>query len=452
MKHIAFLLIVVLLVPTTIWVACASARARTWLLTILLCASAFDDVANINFWSHELYRGSERGMEVSLVDLIAWSMIAALFLLRPRQIKYVPYNSLWMLLLFVCTCISSIDAPIPLYAAFVIFKLLKLYLLYWCVVNYLMLEGSFEAVWRALVVLGFIVAITTFQQKYLGGVYRTTGPFDHPNVVPSYLHPLIPMALAWSIALPSSERWRQALTLLAAFGMIFAVISTQSRAGQALIALYAPLIIVMTVRRMPSPWGRKLARITLIVLALGAAMAADSVINRFRYAPASSAIVRQELNVAAYRMIAEDPWFGKGLNQFSHLLTTNPSYRAGAQALSTTRQGSVVHHVYLLISAEMGLVGLLVFAVVMARFMILFLRFAWRRYSMESTLLFAGAIGIAAVHATGFLEWTLRISSVGNQFVIMTAVCVALAMRVRQTPAGAPAGALSVARRGSQSR
>ncbi len=73
-----------------------------------------------------------------------------------------------------------------------------------------------------------------------------------------------------------------------------------------------------------------------------------------------SLVVRQQLNVASLKMISDHPLLGVGLNNF---LIALPQYY---QLKNITRFYQPAHNIYLMMAAETGLVGLIIFIIFIA--------------------------------------------------------------------------------------
>ncbi len=431
MKFVAFFALFFLSVPVMTLAATTSARARGWLVTALLFSTALGDIANINFVSWELYRGPDRGFELNLADLITWSLLPTLLFLSSRRPRLLPYNWGFMAAFFALALLTSVGVDRPLFTAFTLFKLVKHYLVYWVVINCLAQDVPLQAIWRGLIAIGILVTALALKQKYGDGIFRVRGPFDHSNGIPLYLHVAMPVLLLWGLAAKNPLGRRALLSITVALGMVFVVVATQSRAGQVLVLGNLVVALVLANRRYRTGGVRKASLAIVLLALLGGLKSTDSILERFRTAPEQSRIAREELNRTAELMIADHPLMGVGLNQFSHVAATTPRYYMHKEVLANERQSSVAHHIYLLTAAEMGYPGLIVFLIIMGRFMWPCLRHGFCRDSRMSLPLFGCFLGFTAVHLQGFLEWGLRISPVIYLFIMMSAFSVVLTERVR---------------------
>jgi O-Antigen ligase len=280
-------------------------------------------------------------------------------------------------------------------------------------------------VWYGFLGIGTYLGLITAKQKYLDGMYRVIGPFDHSNTIPAYVNLIMPTLFIWGLSDRSFRLRETVLSLFISLGLVFAVFATQSRAG--LVLSTGLLLGMLTLAGIRIQTGRVyLTGIVIMILMIGGGIkASDTIINRFLNAPKTSEEARNEFNVAARKM-AVDHVFGVGLNNFSKVLTENERYNSHIRVMASEKQSGVVHHFYLLTAAEMGMPALLIFLLIIFRFTIMFLRMGWKNRSTGGMLLLGLAAGAIALHLTGFLEWVLRITPVSYQFVITSGFGVAL--------------------------
>ena len=279
------------------------------------------------------------------------------------------------------------------------------------------------------------------KQKYLEGLYRIHGPLDHSNGIPLYSNLIIPVLLLWGLTDRRLSRAQAGLTILASLGLVFAVVATQSRAGTVLSG--ACVLGALGVANLRAS-SRRVSFTTAFVLLCvvgGGAMAADTIIRRFKEAPESSEQARHEFNDAA-RLMAQDHTFGVGLNSFSRVLTDEPRYNQFMEVMKGEEQAGVAHHIYWLTAAETGYPGLVVFVIVIGRFAWLAGWSAWRhRQYFEGILLAGSLLGFCALHAQGTLEWGLRITPITFVFTVACATVAGVAERLKDLDARLTAGA-----------
>src|SRR4051794_30781579 len=89
--------------------ACFSARGRDAAFMLIILGAVYIDRMSVHFVSREWYRGTSRGFEFSLVDILAVSLLAGLLLARrsaQSQRLFWPASLALMLLFFLWSCVS----------------------------------------------------------------------------------------------------------------------------------------------------------------------------------------------------------------------------------------------------------------------------------------------------------------------------------------------------------
>ena len=96
---------------------------------VILPVMMFHQVS-INFFSHETYRGTSRGMEVSLVYLIAAAMLVAMLILYRKKPLFPDKGSKIYLVYFLLCIPSLINADNTLFAWFELWKMIMMYIVF----------------------------------------------------------------------------------------------------------------------------------------------------------------------------------------------------------------------------------------------------------------------------------------------------------------------------------
>lgn len=447
MKYLLFTVVFAMGVPLMAAAGAWSHRARGFLLAALVFSTVLGDFANINFMSLEAYRGPDRGFEVNLTDLITLSLVLSLLVTHAGRVQWLPYNTVPMAAFFALATVCTVMSSAPLLGSFTLFKLVRFYALYWCVVNCLRTGTNLEYIFTGFIGIALLLIAVVARQKYQLHIYRVHGTFDHSNTIPPYANQILPLLAVWSAT--ARRATRTALAGIAVVGLLFAVMATFSRAGILLAGL--GVFVSLALAAAGAPRGRVALLATLMVVAsvAGSVKAWDTLIERFTKAPQSSLEARQEFNIAADMMAQRNP-LGIGLNNFSHVLTNTPRYRRHITVMAGEEQSGVAHHIYRLTAAELGYSGLLLFLIVIARFTWVA---AWRGMTLggrEGAVLRGILVAYLTLHASGFLEWTFRTTPVLYLFAILSGMVVALSRSAGhgRLPAGTcrPIGAAGLGR------
>lgn len=442
MKYLVFVFALIVGVPALAALAFGSGRRRGQMLAVIAFSAVLGDSVGVNFFSTELYRGPDRGFEVTLTDLMCLSLAGVIALKGGRSLRWFPAGTAPMLLLYLCGFVSLKEASSPWLSMFTLFKGLRLYLLYWTVYNALVTGVDLAWLRRGLSAAGLWMTFFAVKQKYIEGLYRIHGTFDHSNGVPLYADLAIPFLLLSAISDRSLSRREALFTLAAALGLVFSVVTTQSRAGTLLSAGLVLGALLVAHIKAPSSRVTRVSWAVLALMAIGGAMAADTIIRRFQEAPESSEEAREEFNAAALDMARDHPT-GVGLNNFSRALTENPRYHAHLVVMKSEEQGGVAHHIYLLTAAEMGWYALGAFLLVLGRFWFTSLLEGLRNPGLHGATQLAFWMGATALHLQGTLEWGFRVTPISYQFLILAGAAMAHAAgrRTRQATPKAKAHA-----------
>ena len=424
MKYAVLAVALTLGVPVAAVAAIWFTRVRGYLLSLMIFLTVLGAHGSVNAVSRELYRGPDRGFEFTAADLVSSALIIAMVARFPRRIDWFPRNTWLLLLFFLYACLLAATAAEPLFTAFSLWKCLRIFCLYWCTVNCLRLGTHRRYVWLGYAGAASVIGVLAVYQKYLLGIYRVPGPFDHSNTIPLYANLILPVLLIWALCDRELPLWKCVASIVLSLGLMFAVICTFSRLGIALAAgCFLGAVLWANLRSSSVRVRTATLALGLVALA-GLVRVAGPIVNRIQTAPPTSEEARDEFNYAAQLMLRDHP-FGVGLNNFSYVLTTHTEYREHFEAMKNEEQAGVCHHIYWLTAAETGYLGLALYLALIIRFCWSALRGSWRNRSIYGALLFGVFLGLGALQASGFFEWAFRVTPVMQLFAIQAAVAVA---------------------------
>ena len=106
---------------------CLSRRLRDLFFFLLVVLTPMTQGLDVNFLSREWYRGTTRGFEFSLMDILSLSILFS-SLLRPHRGQsrwYWPASLGWMLLFFFYACFSVAISDPKLFGLFELTKMLR---------------------------------------------------------------------------------------------------------------------------------------------------------------------------------------------------------------------------------------------------------------------------------------------------------------------------------------
>lgn len=367
--------------------------------------------------SLEQYRGTDRGFDVSLLDVAAYVLyFAAPPASRPAPFRAVRYAY------FAVGLASLALAPAPLYGVFTLWSLLKVYLMISA------LYRAFEDVelvgvlYKGLSVGLIYLLIVCLYQRYVQGVNQVAGTFAHQNTMGMAAY----MAAAAIFPLVIRGDGGRLSAGAIASATLVVILSLSRGCLVALPAILATLSVASIVRK---PTRQKAWVIVLgfaAALVLGA-KSFDTIFARFTGAPERSAESRVIYEAMAHAMFRDHP-LGVGLNQFS-LMAGDDGYMSVAAAMdaSWVSPNALVHNIYLMTLAELGIAGLVLYVALIGQPILAALRGAWRhKNDLRGELLFGCFAGLVAFSIHGQLEWVARQARALYLFWMLCVVVAAL--------------------------
>ncbi|MCA9470231.1 MAG: O-antigen ligase family protein [Nitrospira sp.] len=416
--------------------AAMSEKIAKWAFAGFLLSTMY--MVDINFMSHEWYRGSTRGFEFSTSDLLL-IVLLGLVLVRhfvshqnESQTEWLPVGSIPFLMFIGVAGLSLSKAHYPLFGMFELSKLIKGYLIFWSIGN-LAQGADFRRVAFGSLCLVVIVEVGYGAFQHFSGVYRIQGSLGHPNSYAMYLNMLIPIMLAAALRMPD---WRKQFLLLGLVaGGAASVIVTFSRGGWMALFLALVCVCVLSIRQDFSFRNGMVIAIAC-VLCLGLILKAmPRMIERWTDAPERSLYSRLQMNQAGYLMVSQSPWIGIGINNsaawfadkekeirkntlqgpnmFDFLLgslqLSNEKLEQEITPVLYVENGVLIHNIYIVTAAETGIVGCALFIFLGIRFLFVSGRLAIQKQTSEMSWWVIGIFcAFLAVYVQGLAEWEMR--------------------------------------------
>ena len=260
-------------------------RYVVWGMVAALCL--YQGTA-INFHSFEEYRGSSRGMEVSVIYLFAAALLLVAALRRSLP-RFVPSVGAGIYLLYFLLCLPSWGAAEDtLFCWMETWKMAMMYLTYLAVLAYLETTDDLKSVLRAFAffaIWNFLLVV----KAHVSGVYQPHGVFPHQNSMVMAMHLFGSLFFAFYMA----KGWRGGkVETLAFIAAAAAAVRSYSRGAIALMPLsYAIILVLLWWKGTPRGSTMRLVnRFLPIALAgaVGLAAMLPRIIERFQTAPESS--------------------------------------------------------------------------------------------------------------------------------------------------------------------
>lgn len=446
---LALTILPVALVGITV-LLCLSRRARGIAFFVLAAGLVVATRLDVNFFSHEWYRGTTRGIEVSFVDLLAFGIVfSSIFFPLPGQRRFYWPAGLGFILLYMAYAAFSIMVSEP--KVFGVFELSKMFRALMCFLAgalYVQSERELRILILALAVAVLYEGLDAVHQRYGQGIYRVTGSLDHPNSLSIYLLMTAPiMVAAFNSTLPL---WMRLLCLAAICSAGMGVVLTASRA-----AIPAFGLVMLGATLACISWKitiRKVAVTTIIMLAVGGVLIKSWDIVMARYAEAT---VGEEYadetkdNRGRYLRLAgailEEHFLGVGLNNWSYWVSKKYARQIGVNEYedyddipesllkSTTefdwasKYAAPAHNLGAITAGELGIPGLILFSLLWLRWFTMSGSFIFPRVLQPLRRIPVGIFfGLFGVFLQSLTEWVFRQTQVLLSIHLLVGVLASL--------------------------
>ena len=409
MKYVVFAFAALGVPPLALllWVNLRWARYVIWGVFAALCLY---QATAINFFSHEKYAGSSRGMEVSLIHLLALALLAALALRRKVQ-SWLPDGGFRIYVLYFLLCLPSLAAADSvLISWFELWKMILLFFFYLAVYTYLKASDDVPSILGGIVffvVVNFVVVV----KMHYSGVYQPGGLFPHRNCMAMSMNLFGPVFFAFYLTNGIGGLFRTSVFLALACAAV-AMLWSYSRGAIAVAPVGYGITAAACLFEGKNGFG-KFKRLLPIILVgiVGVAAVLPRVIERFAKAPTSSGDTRVELAYCASEMIKDEPMRGVGINNWSLKMSPPHDYQARASEIVGRELDytGIVETVYLLVGAECGLPALAAMLLWFGWYWVRCLGLLRRLRKSRWFFVPAGLLGgLTANYMQSVLEWVLR--------------------------------------------
>ena len=389
------------------------AQNRRWMryaFVGVVAAMCLYEATSINFLAHPDYRGTSRGLEVSLAHLMAFSLLGAVAF-SGRLRRLVPDRGAALFLLYALLCLPSLSAAENvLFGLFEVWKTALLYVLYLAVRSYLRATDDLRTVLRALAAFA-AVNFAVVVRAHFAGVWQPHGLFPHQNSMAVAMNLLGCLFLAGYVEHGAGTRLGR-LCLAGLLCAAAAAVRSYSRMALALMPVgYGLAWLLCVVRVRPRRWLARTVPLAVAGLVALAAMA-PRIVQRFETAPKESGSTRVELALCAWEMVKDEPLRGVGLNNWG--IKINPPYEYAERAGRVRDWGgdtsdALVETVYLLTAAECGIPALLALLAWFAWHLLRCIPLARTLRGTPWAFVPAGlAGGLAAAYLQSCFEWVFR--------------------------------------------
>ncbi|HGG59649.1 MAG TPA: O-antigen ligase domain-containing protein [Gammaproteobacteria bacterium] len=356
-KLLFLLILASITIPVTYLAILKSTKLEWILLVAALVTSTLTTRLGVTFLAHDaFYRGTVFGYTIQVADLIYLPFFLRAIVNKPPLETQV-LGGIYLLFCAIVV-ISAWAAPVNEhgYSDYAIFEIIKLGLVLGVFANHVT-ERTLEALVVALLIIATFHGMSFLWDRYVLGVYRVSAFLHHPNLMGSFVV-LVSMPLLFLLAAPQRRSIIQTFVLaIPALLISLGAILSVSRSALALMIVGVFCILLYVALRRANRalrWG-----LLLFALAIPIAFkAADTFIERLESTGLSGG-GREEMDALAITM-GLDHFTGVGINNYS----------LAARSYDTEHFAAVhfhddlppAHNAFLLMMAETGVVGMILFS------------------------------------------------------------------------------------------
>jgi len=446
-KDLMALALLFFAIPTSAFITTISQRARDIAFFVLVSGAVVTDRLDVNFLSQYWYRGTTRGLEFSIVDLAAISILIGSFLMpRPGESRFYWPASLGLMLAFVLYSGASVLFSDPkVYGVFELSKMLRGLICFLAAALYVRSERQLRILVFALCCAVCLQGALGLKQRLIGGISRVPGTLEHENSLSMYLCLVAPLFVAAiNSSLPKLLRVASSIAIAAA---AVCSVLTISRAG---VPIFALVVLGATAFCVSWRLTLKKAVVTAFVIVGIAGLSLktwDSLKERYAEASFADEYLDEDQEGRGYylrvaKVIVEDKFFGVGLNNWSYWVSKKYGAMVGRpyddyddlreeepddDAVAGYIWAAPSHNLAALTVGELGVPGLALMALLWMRWFQMGVRFLFKRNPEAMHRLGVGIFfGLCGIFLHSLTEWTFRQTHIFLTFNILIGTLASL--------------------------
>ena len=408
MKYLIFLITIMGVLPLGYMLTMNSKFMRYAFFAVCLPVMMFNQVS-INFFSHEIYRGTSRGMEVSLVYLAAMAMLIGMLILHRTKPLFPDRGSKIYLVYFLLCIPSLINADNALYSWFELWKMIMMYIVFLTTYYYLYYYRDFNTV---MVGFGIVAAVTfgSVVMQHVKGIHQANGLFPHQNSMGMYMNLIAPVFFAYYFN--ANKGWKRFLYVGFFLVASAACMRTYSRGSMVCLPFGCFITAMLSLRYQFHMRKIQILLPIFLICIFGALLLLPNIIKRFENAPKESLMTRQYLAASAWNMMKDKPFAGVGLNNWG--IKINPpypycEYRYENRRIAKDFKEGIVETSYLLVGAECGFFALAAFLSWLGYYYICACKLVKQLRRSNFFFIPAGVVGgLTAIYMQSTLEWVMK--------------------------------------------
>lgn len=424
-KHVIFFLGLFAGVPILAVILNSNLKYLRWGVFLLIFSIPFIHSTGIGLLGDPMYRGTSRGFEIALPDLLALSLLFSIIIKKSKLIL-IPKGTYFYFIYFLFSAISIINAGYVIYSFYEILKMILAYIFFISIYNYIYLYKDFRTILYSFSVLILYNLILMLYQKYKIGFYQPSGLFTHRNSTSMFINLVAPIFLSFLLQTKVKE------ILFYFFFFTYSicaltVVLALSRGAIFFFPVSSAIVASFSIAAKVTRRKVLIISIFFIIAVTGSFYAAPMVAERFERASERSGETRVRLAKIAVRM-ANDKFWGIGLNNWGVKVNPPYTYAEGLRPVEDEDfKDAIVETIYLLVAAECGWIG---FTSLILWFGYYFVQNALniRRYKNTPTSYMPIGIfaGLFAVLGQSTLEWALKQTPNFYELMLIFAIIAAM--------------------------
>ena len=434
-------------VPASVIACCVSQRARDAAFFLIIGMAAVAYKLDVNFFSHFWYRGTTRGFEFSVMDVLAIGVLAGSVLFpRPGETRWFWPASLGLMLLFFAYACGNVAFADPkIYGLFELSKMLRGFVFFLAAAMFVRGERELSILVLALACAACFEGAMAVKQRLLGGIYRVAGTLDDPNSFSMYLCTISPLFVA--AATSTLPKFVRRFSMLAIAAAAVSIVLTLSRAGIPIFAfiMVGAAMFCVTWRLTP----KKTAGLALVALAVCVLLGKQAYLIEARWSHDSLEKEYEDPNkfesrgyfLRLAKVIMDDRFFGVGLNNWSYWVSKKYGAQLGTpyedyddltyvpskELLPEFHYAAPAHCLLALTLGELGVPGLVIFSLVWLRWFQMGASFLWPRVPEATCRLGVGIFFCTCgIFLQSITEWVYRQEHIFITFHILLGALAAL--------------------------
>jgi hypothetical protein len=427
-----------------------SKRLRELFFLLLVFLSPLIERLDLNYVSRDWYRGTSRGFEVAVSDILAVSVLMGT-LLAPRQGQrraFWPASFGFMLLFFLYACFNVAISDPKLWGLFELFRMFRGLILVLAVAFFVQSERELKLFLLGMAMLVGYEALLAVKQRYIDGIHRVPGTLIESNSLSVLLCTTAPvMVAAVASRLPRLLKILCALTLPVA---CVAMVMTISRAGVIILGTVMFLTALATATFRITAKNCAIAAVVVLGATGILAKSWKTLATRFGESTLDEEYGKKKNLGRGYylhmaKVISADRFFGVGLNNWSFWVSNRYGPGEGYRfvpyrgtdhepsAVMTEKnnvdmpQAAPAHNLGALTLGELGIPGLALFALLWLRWFQMGGSFLRPRTADPLRRIGVGIFfGFLGMFLQCLTEWVFRHVPLYYTFHVMLGVLMAL--------------------------